>query len=805
MLIRTAGFPFARIEVLAADWQHCETAIGDAQSALSSCENALLAACDAALSDLPKSVLRTQVYNARKDFYLRRRLPTLSVEIHFELKIPTIARAIESLRQATQMLNVARAAFLEQYEKTVEAGYERLQALAAEPEFQRALLFASHELLSQLPRFLEKKPTQFTKKERQTALAVLQYATRMATRTVPLSRFATVSMFRIDNNQEASDDPVPVFEKSVVSPNAALLEVLYTVLLSEPVFYRSLSFILNPCIVERTDTTYRWLYFDGIQESFQEAPVNPLLDHAVGVFLENDRRIPFTALLKNLVVSVEAEPGELEAYLLELADVGFLEWVLPETGLSPDWCGGLYRYLGFLPAEPIIVETAALLQTLRTTARVLPYLPVQEAARAQCDTSDQVQRFFQKHNAPLPSLPPEQLFYEDVERPVGAGIPHDVLLDLLGQITRSTSQANPQANPPRQALLAFFLTISPEGSPVGFLEFARSFLENTEKEVSPLQPNSQPQEAASHSLFKGKSVGLESERNPDQNRPAMQDAPLSHLRAGLPQAGVLFQFFQQNGQWQAVVNAMYPSGGKMFARWQHLFPHAVSTWLYKPNGAIPFPWQGYFNANYQPATADSVLAVPGGRVRAKSNGREYLLGNVEVVRKQDDLLLYDRVTGQSLTLTDLGLEAPETRPPAVYLLWLLGVPFVSVEHLLPEGGVWEELISGVWHRLRQYKDNVVVARAAWVVEQACWAEWLVGDEPDAIFFQKMRAVLSNHGVPRHLMANLAGQQSRHFDRGSPLSILLFRKMLRQGIGNLFLTEFLPVPDAVAQEIAADSV
>ncbi|MEQ1744980.1 MAG: lantibiotic dehydratase, partial [Saprospiraceae bacterium] len=480
IIVRTAGLPFARVEALAANWQPWETAIIEAQVNLTASETALLTAFDAALSELPAGESRTQAYNARKDFFQRRRLPAPVVEVQFEKKAPALAGAIGALKQAHLLLQTAHTAFAEQYEKTVEAGFAQLQALAAEPEFQRALLFASHDLLSQLPRFLEKKTTEFTKKERQTALAVLQYATRMATRTVPLSRFATVSLSRFDSNREDDTDPAPVFEKSVVSPNVALLEVLYTVLLREPGFYRSLSLAPNPCIVERAETTYRWLYFDGEKESFQEAVAEPLLNHVVDVFLSNNRLVPVAALQKKLAETVEATPAELEAYLIELTDVGFLEWVLPEAGLSPDWCGGLYRYLGFLPAEGVIVETAALLQTLRTTARVLPYLPVEEAVRAQCAASDQIRHFFDKFAAPQPPLPSEQLFYEDVERPAEVGLSREVLLDLLSQITQATIQTNQLSNPPRLALSAFFSKISPEGKSVDFLEFARGFLENLE-------------------------------------------------------------------------------------------------------------------------------------------------------------------------------------------------------------------------------------------------------------------------------------------------------------------------------------
>ncbi|MEQ1746972.1 MAG: hypothetical protein ABMA02_16185, partial [Saprospiraceae bacterium] len=329
------------------------------------------------------------------------------------------------------------------------------------------------------------------------------------------------------------------------------------------------------------------------------------------------------------------------------------------------------------------------------------------------------------------------------------------------------------------------------------------------EESAPAQPHLQPHpEGGEHALGKGKAFDSEYESILSQEQPTTRDVPPSPPWEG-PEVGLrrgaLFQVFPKNDQWHAVVNALYPSGGKMFARWLHLFPQAASTWLNEPGRAIPFPWQGFFNANYQPATAVSTLAVPGGRVRVCTGGREYLLGNVEVAQVHGSLVLRDRATGQPLTLTDLGLEAPDTRPPVMHLLWLLGVPYVSVEALLPEDGGWQELNTGIWQRPRQGNNNVVMARAAWAVEQEHWGEWLDADKPEAVFFQKMHTALGNLGVPRHLLANLAGQQAQYFDRDSPLSMLLFKKMLRQGTGILRLTEFLPVPNGVAQEFAVDSI
>jgi len=805
LMVRTAGLPFDRIGAPPADWPALESAIRHAEQRCREAETALLASLDAALSALPPGDLRTATYNARKDFFQRKRLPVelLVQQAEHATKAP-LARVLRALESARQTLQTARDTYSKVYEQTLTDAYRRLQTVAAEPEFQRALLFAGHDLLGQLPRFVEKPPQQFAKKERQTALAVLQYATRMATRTTPLSRFATVFLHPLDGETLSEDEPLPDFGKTAVSPNVALLEALYTILLREPVFYQTLQLILNPCIVEKTGEQYRWLYFDGQTESFQETPATPLLDHLVESFLENNRRKPYREVLAHLAERVDAAPNALENWLHDLTDTGFLEWELPEMGLSPDWAGRLYRFLGFIPAEPVVVDTAALLQTLRTTARSLSFLPVDEAMSAQHAAADQVREYFERWavDGKPPIMPPEQLFYEDVERPANVHIPNAVFHDLLGQLAAAWQRRPKKPLPTRRAALAaFFSKKSHEGKPVGFLQFVREFLEDARRGPT---PSPSPRGEGGLPSVPGGDPGMgKQEVSPCSVDPLPRDvAPLPPGGGVGGGAGALFQVFQENGRWHAVINAMFPGGGKLFARWHHLFPERANSQRPMANGPA-FPWQGYFNANFQPTVSADTLAVPGGRVRAGAGGREFLLGDLEVATGPDGLVLCDRATGQPIVLTDLGLEAPETRPPAMQVLWLLGVPYVSVEALLPDGDSWREIFPGIQHRERYRVGVLVLARAAWQVAPEQWLDWLRAGGTGAVFFGHIRAMLAGIGVPRHVFAHFSGRQAQHFDLDNPLSVLLLHKLLRQGSGVLHLAEMLPVPEEQAREFAGE--
>ncbi len=773
MLIRAAGLPFARLEGLSADWKPVEGDIQLAQALHSAAVKLARDAFDNALSALEPSPLRTAVYNARKAFFQKGKLPPEEQLEAWALpgadpEMAGLVRAIKDCRHTETALDLPSRHYREKYRDALENGFRVLQEIAGDETFQRALLFASHSLLAHLPGWKEKPVESFTKKERQTALSVLQYASRMATKTSPLSHFTTVSIRRAGKEPGADRGTVD-FGKSAVSPNVALLEALYDVLLDEPAFYRHLEVELNPCIVRSGQKQYTWLFFNGETESFQESDSNPLLEFCINLLLEHKRKLTFADMLQRLADAVDAAQSALEKYVLDLIGLGLLEWVLPERGLSPDWCGGLYRFIAFLPDAPLLTETAALLQGLRGAARVLPFQTPQEARALQTATGAQLKQYFQAHGRPLPPIPVEQLFYEDVEQPVSFAVPDVVWEQLAGQLADCWRERPARYLPDARAGVWTALSeVLRPGETLDFLAFSRAFTTGRKK-----------------------SSGLAS-RLPDNF--AQPD-----------KIGALVQLFWENGQWHAVINGLFPGGGKLFARWLHLFSpdatKAVSDWLNSPGDALalPFPWQGYFNANFQPPLSESALQVPGGRVRTASGAQPFLLGNLEVFRDKERFRLRDRSGARFLHLTELGLEAPATRPPVMQLLWNLGVPYVSLDALLPEN-LWAPLPEGgVRHRKRYVYRNLVLAREAWAIEPEVWKQWLQDSDSSFDFFDRIRKQLEGWQAPRYFFAHFRGAKPQFFDRDSPALILLFQKLLQQGNGTLTLTEMLPLPEHMVVE------
>ncbi len=765
VLVRRAGLPFTAFATFGADWKAAEEALAEAHTAVVEATSSLQSAFDSVLSLLPSSPWRTAVYNACKAFHQRRRLPPPAWREEWR-SYPALApllAAVEAFEAAQRQMQSAEAAFTAHYERSVLEGFQRTQALAAMPLFQRAMLFCSHALLEQLPRWLSKDPAAFAKKDRHVALSVLHYLSRMATRTTPLGHLATVA-------QGTQEETPFLMEKVATTPSSALLPLFYEVLLQEPAFYRAQQVQLNPCITHPEAETYTWLFSRSLEERIQRTQADGTLKYLAQLLRSEGGACRFEHLSAQLAEATETAAEEAERYLLSLADAGFVEWVLPVSGLSPGWCDELYRYLAFLPATPRIIATAALLQWLRTAARTLPHQPLAKAVEMQRQAAAQVRQYLEDSGMPSMAPPPERVFYEDIASGY-VQVPTDI--DMLIEELRTLWHSRPQTTLPaeRSAFLAFAYARWREGHSGHFLSLAEAFLRE--------------QQAP------GDAVAV-----PYPPRPT--------------RIGALFRVFEAQGERFAALEALYPGGGKLFARWLHLFPiHVAETlqrWLTADEGEpvlVAFPWQGFSNANLQPTLLACALAVPGGRLRPLPSGRVFRLGDLALGFEGEETFLYDMVQGQRLLLTDLGLEAPVLRPPVMRLLWQAGTPYVSRRALLPPQHQPEMWAEGVQHWPRYQQGRWVLARASWRIEPAHWQGWLPkprGAAAEASALWQLRRALRQLQVPRFFgVVWAAHEEPVVFDADSPLSMRLFLRHLRQHQGPLLLSEYWPLPQEHAQE------
>jgi hypothetical protein len=752
---RVAGWPY--------DWPDAshallaEQAFWDAKTVLEAAHARFLQALE---TEKAQPLLRPEQQKAWAT--MRRRLQRLSPEENLsDVVFPDAlsgglgaawAQRQRSLAAWAQAHNLWQAAF----EALREQEQLALQQIANQGFMRNALLFCSHSLLLALPTFAAKSPADWDKKDRQLAFSLLRYYLRGCLQATPLGRFATVSAQRWDAaaEPESEESPFAELDKQAVTPNVALLPAFYAVLLQHPAFYEALALRLNPSLL-RSATGFDWLHWDTAQqERLQHADAHDLLAEIADFMAHRPGQQAGYGLLKDFLVEKNFTQPEFSHQIIStLTQNGFLEWVLPESGRSASWCGNLYNFLGFLPSSAQLSEAAYLLQWLRTAARTLAFQPIEAALATQQEAVALCRAFFEKYGGAFPDIPAEQVFYQDVAADVPLDVPPDDIASLVEQVLAALPQQARQASELTKRLWHFAQQCLKPDESMPFLDFCRRFLSES------------PAEQA---------AGVQ--------------VPLPH------RVGALLRFFQMpDGAWHAQVVALYPGGGKMAARWLHLFPAQLRETLQAqwPQGVLAFPWQRWYNANFQPPVGNGRLALPDGRA---GEGLPLLRLNSLALRHggSGELFLENMDDGTPVVFSQLGLENPENLPPTMRILWHLGMPALSAADWQPQGpGNWQ---NGVFVRQRLEYQRLVLKAAQWQVPQQTWADWQEAfpQEP-ALRFAAFRRRLVSLGLPRFFEARLPGHDPLHLDRDSPLQLQYLERCVQAAAGPFWLLEDLATP------------
>lgn len=812
-LIRAAGLPFEPLAALGRDWSHALENLRRADQKLAEKNASLHFALTRLLENLPESPARMAVYNARKRLFQQKKndWPQLLELADETPDWQAVAAAVRQFLKGEHALADTLQTIENQWNETLTDNYARLQIAAGNKVLQRGLLFASHDLLRRLPDFQAAQPGSFDKKTRGTALAVYQYLARAAAKTSPFAHFSTVNLLRLGDPET---DDAPPFEKVAVVPNVAILEALYEMLLAYPVFRRSLTVRLNPFIVRQLPV-YEFLYFDGENESFQQLAADAVVDFVVKTLLESERQLPFTALQNRLAEAVEAPPERLEQFLLDLADIGFLDWDWPEKGWSAGWPGGLMNFLGHLPAERVVVETAALLQWLRGAARALAFQDVPSASQTQAEAAQKLQAHFAEFGGKMPPLSPEQVFYADVSAPVKPGFADEnelpTLLETFAEAVNDwlPSQPPPFVEPSQRDVISVENAPKPATDPAGRNLVARDSvpLERPAQGIADFyQDFVPPGQLSTQSL----AVHFKTWQTQQlENQPLAANFspnPFDETR----HLGLLFQPFRDaDGRLCAVLNAWFPGGGKMFGRWLPMFSETAERelrdWFAGQSAAendgfdtAHFAALGWHNANFHPLLHEKSLEWPGGRSRKSS--QSLLAGELAVAEIGGRARLIEPKAVRPVRLVDPGLESWQSRTAVARMLLDLGVPKVSLRRTLAQIGGWHEAGPGLQIRPRIQRGGWVFARAAWQIEPTIWRDWLGKPGSDKFaFFLRINVFCAQRQLPRHVFFRFpaSGDKPQYLDFGSPVSVLLFEKTLRLAAETaLEITEMLPAPEGL---------
>jgi hypothetical protein len=738
ILMRCAGLPLTDIPQVATDWVLRADELAAARAAHATLAAQIQDAFDLLLSEIPASPRRTALYNARKAFFQKRRTPKdlAAWDMPDSPAYITLSSLLVQWEQSKAECASLVSAYELGLEQSLAISLDALRPLAQHPTIQRGLLFASHDLLLA---FRQNKL--LSEKE---LLSLHRYVWRAAVKTSPLSHFTTLDLLSDEQVEDA-----PVFDKSLVVPNVALLPLLYDVLLRVPDFYQTLPIRLSSSL-QFSEDQWTWLYYDGEQEVFQSLPYKPWIEDFVRV-LDMSAKVSYHEVLSAL--PQEFDDNMRRKALETFVDMGLLEWILPENGLSTSWCGNLYQYLGAnCPQTDFISQAAFLLQHLRGTARALPFLDVDAAMEAQKESRQRFCDWIQKHGGPVCDIPVEQFWLEDVQRKARSPIPRRDL-EALAQEAASCLLNGTEYTAPahlRQRLQFFAEKRLVKGEEMDFLTFAHMFLAE----------------------------------NPT-------GTTLRNHNRATTKVGLLAQVFQEDGDWKILLNGAYPGGGKMFSRWLPLFPTQITEMAtaWKSSDEVLFPVQHWSNANFQPVFGGVGIRIQDGRN----------MGQIPVDLKDiavfltasGDLGLRHKQNARPIRFADLGLESVDSKPPVMQVLWHLGISFGFLKNFTPLKFPHQLINTYIQYFPRKTEGNVVLSRATWHIGAEAVRQWsATRNYPD--FVALLRGEWTAAGMPNRFFVKSGRlhDKPQYFDLENPIALKVLKKLAVKG-GDWIVTEVLP--------------
>ena len=197
---------------------------------------------------------RHPLQNLRRDLHRDRRLRLDKYAALFtgDASARALAKSLREWEAAGRELEAGRQRWREQYAVEVLRHRHRLQALVDTPALLLGLPFSSTSSEQRLRSYRHKDPLRFRKKELQSERTLLQFLTRMASKTSPFSHFTTLSAQAFGQRTGMGRS------QSKIHLNNYLLAYWQTILEGLPGFYGQLPLVVNPSW-RRTGAGYTFL------------------------------------------------------------------------------------------------------------------------------------------------------------------------------------------------------------------------------------------------------------------------------------------------------------------------------------------------------------------------------------------------------------------------------------------------------------------------------------------------------------------------------------------------------------------
>ncbi|UCH93775.1 MAG: lantibiotic dehydratase [Candidatus Aminicenantes bacterium] len=328
--------------------------------------------------------LQNMLLNIRRDVFNERDIPADTLnEITSHLPDP-LNEDLKNYLKIKDTINKLSDQGEETFSREVLRLRKNLHTLAADETLQKGLVLSSQSLLKRIPGYLSKEcPTQ--KKDFQTERGLIKYISRMYAKTSPFSTFTNLVMAKPAPAPTVESTPKRTFlwlkdeknKKPTITCHIRLNNLLYkylqVLLYKNPGIYRHLLVRPNPTL-KQGEKNYLFLTNHDNIEAFQRIPFNPVVELFRQLTAREKEGISIHELVKTIVDNerIDAPAEDIEAYVIQLLEYGFLEYNIGISGVDPDWDIKLREVLVHINSGdthiPLVSELADTLKNLRTLA-----------------------------------------------------------------------------------------------------------------------------------------------------------------------------------------------------------------------------------------------------------------------------------------------------------------------------------------------------------------------------------------------------------------------------------------------------
>ena len=603
------------------------------------------------------------------------------------MEIEDISGKLPVYNQILKIVENRTIEFENLFEK--EAGEQRckIQQLAKNPNFQKALPLSSISFAKRLQRYLDKNPADFKKKELQTERTVMQYLARMSAKTSPFSSFTTLSYgaIRPDRFQKPVRS-LRVNEKttSICRYNNQILELFQTLFLSKIDFLSKLEVRLNPTLETQNDV-YRFLINYQNVESFQTMEQQDFLSVIENYFTEKS---VFTVeeLIFLIINDYEIEVEAVIDFLMELVAIGFFE-VDFGFNSTDNWLRPLRNYIEKVPCT-LRVDwefVDKLIQNLND----FPSADLTRRIMILENSHQLINEFIQRHfnnkvgkNIRL-ELSPEQLIYEDVANDFEWNFDKKAVDKLINSLHDLLQEVHFLQGKERLQMTFFFKNYFGENAEISLLDFYEQYYK-IGKQIEETQIPTIQAEARLLKLWVNEIGKLVSGKYQQGEVLKLEVTDLQRINKKLgieliPLKNISLscfaQFFEEEKELKAVINGVSAGYGKMVGRFLKLMPDSFTEDLRSANlhlrqankRQVENIDASFFNANLHPLFFDLEIGTPNGQNQL-SESKQVRVSDLKVRCENDKLVLWESSRKTKIEVLDLGIQAQKGRSPLYQLL-----------------------------------------------------------------------------------------------------------------------------------------